>query len=366
MPGSDVPRLSLARAVYSFVFVGLVAVGLGLALFAWTYSSRLVDNALDTAVRVRAQAASDGLARMLHGDWADLKFLASAVSDSDTSRLGGLMDGMRGDGTRISWIGYANDEGIVQQASGGLLVGQDVSQRPWFRNGLEGSFAGDVHEAVLLAKLIDTGEDVPRFVDLALPVRNQSGEAIGVVGVHINFGWAVKVLTEMAARLRLDLFLLDANGGVVMATVDTEPTPVELQILRAAGSGISAQGREVWPDGRQYFSSLVPNVTYEDLPNFGWRLVARLDGDALRPDLSGLRLAAIWSGIGMLAILALLTAAFVLLFVRPIESLAERADRIADGEDVYPPEQRRTRETALLSSAIARMQAVIPINRGGN
>ena len=366
MPSPDVPQLSLARAVYSFVLIGVFAVGLGISMFASTYSSRLVDAALDTAVRVRAQSASDGLARMLHGDWADLKFLASAVAESDPARIGGLMDGMRGDGTRISWIGFAGDDGIVRQASGGLLIGQDVSQRPWFRNGLEGSFAGDVHEAVLLAKLVDTGEDVPRFIDLALPVRNASGEATGVVGVHINFAWTVRTLTEMADQLKLDLFLLNANGGIVMATAAADPTPVELQILRAAGSGVAAQGREVWPDGRDYFSSLVPSITYDDLPNFGWRLVGRLDGEAFRPDIAGVQGAAIWSAIGIFSILVILTAAFVLFFVRPIETLAEHAHRIADGEDVYPPEQRRTREIALLSGAIARLQSLVPVNQAGS
>lgn len=363
MQRADIPQLSLARAVYSFVVAGVVAVGLALALFVSNYSSRLVDSALDNAVRVRAQAASDGLARMLHSDWADLTYLASAVKESDATRIDGLMDGMRGDGKRISWIGFANSEGLVQSASGGLLVGQDVSQRPWFRNGLETSFAGDVHEAVLLAKLVETGEDVPRFVDLALPVRNSAEETIGVVGVHINFAWAVGALTEMAEQLKLDLFLLNANGGVVMATVDAEPSPVELQILRTAATGVAAQGREVWPDGRVYFSSLVPSITYKDLPNFGWRLVGRLDGEAFQPDVSGLRGAALWSGVGMLAILVILTSAFVLFFVRPFENLAEQADRIANGEDIYPPEQRRTRETALLSAAISRLQSAAGVNR---
>lgn len=363
MSGREVPLLSLARALYGFVLVGVIASAIVLAMFVSSYSSRLVDSALDNAVRVRAQAASDGLARMLHSDWADLKFLAASMSGSEADRIGGLMDGMRGDGMRISWIGFANSDGIVQQASGGLLVGQDVSQRPWFRNGLEKSFAGDVHEAVLLAKLVETGEDVPRFVDLALPVRDAAGETTGVLGVHINFAWATDALSEMAEQLGLDLFLLNPNGGIVMATVDAQPTPGDLQVLRAAGTGVAAQGREVWPDGHDYFSSLVPNVAYADLPNFGWRLLGRLDGEAFRPDLSGVRGAAILTAIGVLAILVMLTAAFVMFFVRPVEDLAERSDRIADGEDIYPPEQRRTRETALLSSAIARLQRSAGVSR---
>ncbi|MDW4499163.1 hypothetical protein R5H30_14305 [Sulfitobacter sp. D35] len=187
-----------------------------------------------------------------------------------------------------------------------------------------------------------------------------------MAGVHIDFAWAVRVWTEAARELGVDLFLLDSNGSVVAASSDAAPDLAELQILRAASTGVAAQGRETWPDGRDYFSSLVPRISYEDLPNFGWRLLARLDADAFRPDLSSLRAALSWTVLAMLLVLIVLTAAFILFFIRPIEDLAEKSDRIAEGEDIYPPEHRRTRETALLSSAVARLQNPGSVNSNRN
>lgn len=39
------------------------------------------------------------------------------------------------------WIGVADAQGVVRNATGGLLMGQSVAARPWFQSGLQ-----EVHE----------------------------------------------------------------------------------------------------------------------------------------------------------------------------------------------------------------------------
>ncbi|MCV4861533.1 hypothetical protein OFB63_36340, partial [Escherichia coli] len=53
-----------------------------------------------------------------------------------------------------SWIGLTDLGGIVRASTGGLLMGADVSQRPWFPGGLKGPHLGDVHDALLLSRLL--------------------------------------------------------------------------------------------------------------------------------------------------------------------------------------------------------------------
>ena len=53
-----------------------------------------------------------------------------------------------------AWIGAADAEGKVRVATGGLLVGVSVAQRPWFSEGLDGPYLGDRHEAKLLQSLL--------------------------------------------------------------------------------------------------------------------------------------------------------------------------------------------------------------------
>ena len=357
-PAAIYPRITLARAITGFVLIGVITVGLIGSVFLNTRASTLVDETLDRAVRLRTEAAGGNLARTLHADWRDLNFLVGEVADSDAEVITGLMDGMRGDGQRISWIGFADINGEVLQASDDLLVGQDVSERPWFRNGLRGPYAGDMHEAVLLAELI--AADQPgglRFVDLAAPVRRADGQVIGVVGVHVNFAWAEQFLKEQAAALAVDLYLTGPDGQIIVTTASGVPTAQEVRILRAAQPASAAATREIWPGGKTYFSSLVPQVSYQDLPSFGWRLIGRLDGDSYSSDLVLLRATWLIGLAVLLVVIGALTSVFILAFIRPFERLGNAAELIAAGQDVYPPDEGRTRELAQLSAALARLEA---------
>ncbi|WP_214606852.1 cache domain-containing protein [Palleronia pelagia] len=326
---------------------------------AWIYQSRAdstIDAELDGAVRVRTQAAGAALARTIYSDWRDLTFLASQFSGARDRRQG-MLEGLRGDGGRISWIGYARPDGIVAQATGSLLVGESVAERPWFRNGLRGQFASDVHDAVLLARLLSPGTgEVPRFVDLALPVRDDTGTVTGTLGMHIDADWVENEIEELAQSLGLELYLVGAQGDVVLSSADTVPDPQSLEILRTARTGNTTALRETWSDGETYFASLVPRVGYADLPDFGWSLVGRLDPDQFRPalDSAGRGLTLILVG-GVLLII-IMTSAFVIAFVRPLERVVDAAERIAEGQDVYPPEPRAPREAQRISGVLARLQ----------
>ncbi|MFZ3585376.1 cache domain-containing protein [Loktanella sp. DJP18] len=349
--------LTLTQAVCGFVAVGIVLVGLSTTVLLSTKSSSMLDGALDTAVRVRANSAGQNLAQSLHNDWRDLKSLVQNIPNSGSQRITGMMDGMRGDGSRISWIGLADLNGNVLEASDGLLVGANVSERPWFRNGLQSAYAGDVHEAVLLAKILSPGAPSDlRFVDLAMPVTDEMGQKLGVVGVHINFAWAEAYLRKQAETLGLTLYLASADGTIIMASDNEIPNADELQMLQASMSGVTLDGREVWPDGKTYFSSLVPSILYADLPNFGWRLVGRLDSSFFGSSVATIKAQWFIVVASVVGILALLTAGFIRVFIAPIASLGKSAENIADGKDIYPPDLNRTKEMAQLSASLARLQ----------
>lgn len=355
---SDSPRITLGAATYGFVLASVLVVAAAATAVFLSRSEAVVDDALDLAVRTRTAAAGEDLARALHSDWVDLQYLAEATGDTDLEGVRDLMAGMRGNGTRISWIGFTDVNGNVLEASDGLLLGADVSERPWFRNGLQSGFAGDVHEAVLLAqKLQPEGGDPLRFLDLALPVQDPDREVIGVVGMHIDAAWAERMLSETAEVLGLDLYLLNQAGDVVLSSSGEAPDQGEVQMLRAARAGTETSGRDVWPDGETYFTALVPTVGYADLPSFGWRLAGRIEADAFRPGLASLLGSAAYASVIALMVLAVLTVLFVRIFLRPISGLAAHAEGMAAGREAYPPETRSSREAAQLSSALARLQA---------
>jgi hypothetical protein len=54
--------------------------------------------------------------------------------------------------SQYAWLGIADPSGVVLVATGGILEKVNVIERPWFKAGLAGPFAGDVHDALLLQK----------------------------------------------------------------------------------------------------------------------------------------------------------------------------------------------------------------------
>ena len=86
-----------------------------------------------------------------------------------------------------AWIGYANREGHVLAATGGLLVGETLASLPWFQSALQGPTLSDRSRAGTLSQP-EVGQPL-RFIDLAHPVRNERGETLGIVVAHLGLRW---------------------------------------------------------------------------------------------------------------------------------------------------------------------------------
>ena len=349
--------MTLRRSVVLFCLSCLTAVTVVIASFVYLRGDRFTDSTLAFASRFRTTAAAGELARVLERDWLNLIFLTEQASTLAPDQMSHLLTGAGGDPTRISWIGYADLSGTVTAATNDLLVGKDVSERPWYRNGLTGGFAGDVHDAVLLAQLLGDDDDEPlRFIDLARPVLDANGNISGVIGMHINAGWLADYLLETSERFGIDLYLINPSGTISASSTDQEPTEADLQILRTAQTGISAHGRETWPDGRDYFSTIVPEVTSGDLPSFGWRMIGRLDANSVSFGVDLIRNGAHYAALLALTLVFLITMIYARFILEPLSRLAKSAKAISEGSQDYPENSRITLEAAQLSTALARLQ----------
>ena len=359
MASRPVRAISLVSAVYGFVFLTAVLVGAATAYLLFDRVAFAKASATQEAVKIRGKHAAIDLARVFDQDFHDRQYLADHLAQDDPATLQGQLDLMAGNRERIVWAGFAGTDGIVIRGSHDVLQGADVSARPWFRRGLVGNFAGDVQDAILLNAILGgTTDDPIRLLDLSAPVRDANGQVLGVLSLRINFAWAEAFLTELAQSLELDFYLVSQDGSVIIATDGSEPGPRDLPSFRAAASGVAYSGSEIWPDGIEYFTTVIADVTYPDgdLPSFGWRLIARIGPhsfDAAASDLDRvLTLVLMVAGLS----LVILTIGFNLVFIRPFGVLADNAKRIADGSDEYPLDLRRTRELQQLSAALAQLQ----------
>ena len=179
-----------------------------------------------------------------------------------------------------------------------------------------------------------------------------------MLGFHINAAWVEGFLAEFARSAEIDLLLVNAEGEVVVSTDDVPEGPLELPSLGTAAGGVQRSTFETWPDGVRYFTSVVPDISYGELPSFGWRLVGRVEPETF-PTTRGAELVRDVLGllVGAGALFLLLTYLFNRLYLRPIGRLARNAQRIADGVDEYPVELRKTAELRQLSQALAKLKA---------
>ena len=268
------------------------------------------------------------------------------------------------------WIGVADAQGVVRNATNGLLVGQSVAQRPWFQHGLQGVHVGDVHAAQLLESLLPptaTGEP-HRFVDFAAPIRI-GPTTVGVFAIHGSWQWTREVLESLTPassdESALELFIFDRQGTLIFAPggrtevmrAAGQRLPEGIQINNNRDGGGSTQTAVArWQDGKRYLTAATQLQPRNAASDLGWRIVARQPVElafAEADDTVQLALA-----IGLAA--ALLASALAWLAARRLSvdlyALADAASGVEagrPGSDI--PAMQSSREVQQLSQSLGSM-----------
>ena len=264
--------------------------------------------------------------------------------------------------TRYSWIGLADAQGQVRNATGDLLLGADVSRRPWFQQGLTGPAIGDLHEALLLSKLLPPPPDgqTIRFIDFASPVHDAQGQVRGVLAAHAHWDWAGEVMRLLsplqATQTGLELFIVNREGRILYP--EAAGTPAQIPTALAADPPFLSLD---WADAGPYLSALAP--VPEVLPDrpLGWSIATRQPRAQVLAEVTGLRTAMM-----LLASLAVLFFAALAWwsaarFSRPLERLVGLAQRIEREDEVAlpPVAKASTAEFQALDEALHAMATTL-------
>jgi len=276
----------------------------------------------------------------------------------DANALRVVLDGMQQSYPDYAWIGFARKDGAVVAATKGMLEGASVAQRPWFLEGVQQPFVGDVHEALLLAKMLGprTDNEPFRFVDVAYPVRNEMGDIIGVLGAHLSWDWATEVRRSLqigvSQSAQADVSILDSKGKVLLGRNINSVmlTPEQLTMIR---TNLSGAGLAYGADAAEWLTGYAIARGYRDYPGLDWIVITRLPvAVANRPvqDLVG-SILLIGLGLGIVGIaLARWLAGRV---TAPIHRLSHEADRIGRDAGVHTlPRVGGAREVMLLSQSL--------------
>lgn len=326
-------RTQIAAAV-AIMSVMLVATLAGCAaLVSYRNTAAQVNSSL-TAI---AAATSGRLDRFVAERQMEMKLLAQLrplqkLWRDDPAELRRALEQLQSSFSDLTWIGFADLDGKVMAATGGLLEGASVADRPWFREGLQRLAIGDVRQAVLLAPLLEQREngEPHHFVDIALPVKDSSGRIIGVLGGHLNWEWASQLIMDVEANdgnTDTRLSIVDKNG-VALVGPDrgtTRYSGAQLEAILKARKGAFA---EISGSGQPVLTAFYVGMGHREYRGLNWIVTASQPADiALAAAITS---AKIILGFGAIAALIGLGLAMAISrrIARPIISITQAADLI--------------------------------------
>ncbi|WP_041675449.1 HAMP domain-containing histidine kinase [Ramlibacter tataouinensis] len=307
-----------------------------------------------------ANQTTSRLDRSMFERYREVGLMARRLGELPPDELQAEVDELQASYRYYAWIGATDQFGLVRAASQGMLRGVDVSARPWFRNALAGVHLGDVHDALLLSKLLGRTDGEPlRFFDVAFPMRDAQGRITGVLGAHVFWDWAADarqaIFRPDGRADSIQPLIVSAAGLVLLGPKDLEGQRLELPSLKHAASGSNGYDVETWPDGRRYLVGYAKTQGYETSPGLGWTVLVRQDlAEAYQParDLQEQLLG--W-GLAMAVLFSLMGWALARALSRPLLGLAGAVRDLEAGVAHRVQPSNAFREVEVLGTAFNSM-----------
>jgi PAS domain S-box-containing protein len=352
-------RLGLAICGVAFVLSILASLIVGHT------TSKQVKVDVGRSLAELAYQMSDKLDRGMFERYRDIQIISTldeltSYPNTSTFQVRVLLEKLQSTYSDYAWIGFADHQGIVQASTGKLLEGKNVSQRPWFINGLKAPYAGDVHDAVKLKQLLPnpTGEPL-RFVDVAVPVIDFQGNLRGVLGAHLSWNWSKEVeksLLRSVKERNKEMFVLSYNGDVLLAPSGFNAQLQNLASVKAAQRGISSHIVEIWPDNQKYLTGFVQSNGYRNYPGLQWLVLVRQKTDIAFAPVRRLQQQIFTWNIILGVIFAVLGWLVITAITNPMLAIATAANQIRFGnKQVKIPVLRGRDEIANLSQSLSRL-----------
>lgn len=336
-----ISRLRLNIKHLLVLLFGGITVLAGLPTYLYVdhiYAKQLIEDRGDS-LHSLAKASASVLSTNLHERQREIYLMAKSTlfrsADLNDSELQAVLDRAQASFPHYSWLGMADTDGMVRAATGGILVGQSVRARPWFAQGLKQPYSGDLHQALLLSKLLKQPYgSALQLIDFSEPIEDAQGHVRGVLGAHVNWNWAADVLHAMqpanASLSQVEILIVNRDHAII------HPQKYGATNVPSTIRENTAFSVDEWGDGVRYVSSIVPVHESATERAMGWRILVRQPVTQAYSDLSSIqRVLLVTLLISGLIFLALVWWG-ALLISRPLKELAEHARSIEQGEETTP------------------------------
>ncbi|WP_338543518.1 sensor domain-containing diguanylate cyclase [Paenibacillus tundrae] len=354
------------RTVLTAIFATLsLLVSLTIGYIFSQKSFLAVETEIGHSLMGTASQASDKLDRFMWSRSGELDLLgrmAALENRFEPAEIQMLLDQLQDSFPSYSWVGYMNPEGKVLAATDGILLGEDLSERPVYQEGIKGKFIGDVHNAVLLAKLLPnpTGEPL-QFVDISFPVKDSDGKTRGVLAAHLSWAWAKEVEESILAPLfheekDIEFFIVSKKENtVLLGPKDWMGKPLTLPGIEQAQLHKSSWTMEKWPDGKEYVTGIAYSQGHLDYEGLGWTVVIRQVQSTAFASVLDMLWFNIWSGLAVTVLFVLIGWWISRKIAAPLMRLTQVANELRAGEQVQIPENKGFSEIEELSRSLREM-----------
>lgn len=320
-----------------------------------------------------AHYTTQALDRSLGERYNDVRILASQsdiIDGNDAPEVRQqALEQMQSLYKHYAWLGVTDPKGKVIAATSGILLGADVSARPWWSNAQKGIHLGDVHGALLLESRLPYHSGEPwRFVDIAFPYTDRHGHFAGVVGAHLSWDWAREIEQEIFSANRdhgnVDSLVLQRDGTVLLGPPDLQGKKLQVGSATQAASDRSGFVVENWPDGHRYLVGFSHSARVMGESGLDWSVLVRQDASEAFAPVAEIRKRVLWSGLGFALLASLVGWLNARRITRPLAALANSAVAVRSGtSQVIEAPAFRYREIEALTTSMQGMVANIQKQR---
>lgn len=350
-------RAQISLATAAVVMLLSVAIG----FYAADLSRSQIEQTEGEAFALRAKNALDVLDRGMFERSREIQ--NAAILDEIRNplvpmiRKREVLERLQATFNAYAWIGICDVQGHGMVGTGKYLEGKDLSKRPWCSKGRDRYYIGDVHDALLLSKLLpNPSGEMFYLVDVAAPVKDQAGELQGVLCGHIYWRWAEEVLDSKKTPGK-DIFLISRDGIVLSGPAKQQSRLADLsaEAMQAINQSHQSNGYQLvkWNDGKTYLLGFARSSGYREYAGLGWVSVVRQEAGAAFAPARNLQRHILLAGGALGLLFAWMGWLMAGRIARPISRISAAADKIAAGELVYDvPPLLGDGEVAHLSGAI--------------
>ena len=255
------------------------------------------------------------------------------------------------------WIGYALPDGTVAIGTDGYLEGKNAKARPWHPAGLKGPYIGDVHDALLLAKLLPniSGEAI-YFTDVAFPVIASDGDTLGVICTHLTWQWTRDIIRSIQKEKAVDIFLVSNDGLILVGPNDSERKNIKDISSNVAEKFLDSDEKHdviEWKNGISYLTATSVSKGMDEYKGFSWRVIIRQQSDVAFKEISqnskNILIFSIVAGV----IGALIIAVFSSWFFGPIKKLNTLVNKMKTDRNIEINKTDLNDEVGQLQNTIA-------------